>query len=41
MRKDELNLINFYTENKNKILAQTEIDELNNLNNMNIDGCPP
>ena len=24
MRKDELNLINFYTENKNKILAQTE-----------------
>ena len=38
MRKDELNLINFYTENKNKILAQTEIDELNNLNNMNIDG---
>ena len=41
MRKDELNLINFYTENKNKILVQTEIDELNNLNNMNIDGCPP
>ena len=38
MRKDELNLINFYTENKNKILAQTEINELNNLNNMNLDG---
>ena len=38
MRKDELNLINFYTENKNKILAQTEINELNNINNMNIDG---
>ena len=37
MRKDELTLINFYTENKNKILAQTEINELNNLNNINID----
>ena len=36
MRKDELNLINFYTENKNKILAQTELNELNNINNMNI-----
>ena len=40
MRKDELSLINFYTENKNKILAQTEINELNNLNNINIDGMP-
>ena len=37
MRKDELNLINFYTENKNKILAQTELNEINNINNMNID----
>ena len=37
MRKDELNLINFYTENKNKILAQTDINELNNINNLNID----
>lgn len=37
MRKDELTLINFYTENKNKILAQTDINELNNLNNINID----
>ena len=36
MRKDELNLINFYTENKNKIMAQTELNELNNINNMNI-----
>ena len=40
MRKDELSLVNFYTENKNKILAQTEINELNNLNNINIDGMP-
>ena len=40
MRKDELTLINFYTENKNKILAQTEINELNNLNNIDIDGMP-
>ena len=37
MRKDELTLINFYTENKNKILAQTDINELNNINNLNID----
>ena len=37
MRKDELNLINFYTENKNKILAQTELNEINNINNMNLD----
>ena len=40
MRKDELSLVNFYTENKNKILAQTEINELNNLNNIDIDGMP-
>ena len=37
MRKDELSLINFYTENKNKILAQTELNEINNINNINID----
>ena len=37
MRKDELTLINFYTENKNKILAQTDINEMNNINNINID----
>ena len=37
MRKDELTLINFYTENKNKILAQTDINELNNISNLNID----
>ena len=37
MRKDELNLINFYTENKNKILAQTELNEINNINNMNLE----
>ena len=37
MRKDELNLINFYTENKNKILAQTELNEINNINDLNID----
>ena len=37
MRKDELNLINFYTENKNKILAQTELNEINNINNLNLD----
>ena len=36
MRKDELNLINFYTENKNKILAQTELNEINNINNLNL-----
>ena len=36
MRKDELNLINFYTENKNKILAQTELNEINNINDLNI-----
>ena len=37
MRKDELTLINFYTENKNKILAQTNINEKNNFNKLNID----
>ena len=36
MRKDELNLINFYTENKNKILAQTELNEIDNINDPNI-----
>ena len=36
MRKDELNLINFYTENKNKILAQTELNEIDNINDLNI-----
>ena len=36
MRKDELTLINFYTENKNKILEQADINEMNNLNNINI-----
>ena len=38
MRKDELSLINFYTENKNKILAQSDINEMNNFNNKNIEG---
>ena len=38
MRKNELNLINFYTENKNKILAQTELNEINDINNINIEG---
>ena len=38
MRKDELSLINFYTENKNKILAQSDINEMNNFNNINIEG---
>ena len=38
IRKDELNLINFYTENKNKILAQSDINEMNNFNNINIEG---
>ena len=37
MRKNELNLINFYTENKNKILAQTEFNEINNINNLNLE----
>ena len=37
MRKDELNLINFYTENKNKILAQTELNEINNINSLNLE----
>ena len=37
MRKDELTLINFYTENKNKILSQTDFNEINNFNNLNID----
>ena len=36
MRKDELNLINFYTENKNKILAKTELNEIDNINDLNI-----
>ena len=38
MRKNELNLINFYTENKNKILAQIELNEINDINNINIEG---
>jgi len=38
MRKDELTLINFYTENKNKILQQADINEMNNINNINING---
>ena len=37
MRKDELTLINFYTENKNKILEQSEMNELNNFNNINLE----
>ena len=37
MRKNELNLINFYTENKNKILAQTELNEINNINSLNLE----
>ncbi len=43
MRKDELLLINFYVENKNKILNQSEVNELNkipeleNLSNLRID----
>ena len=37
MRKNELNLINFYTENKNKILAQTELNEIENINNLNLE----
>ena len=37
MRKNELNLINFYTENKNKILAQTESNEIENINNLNLE----
>ena len=31
MRKDELLLINFFVENKNKILNQSEVNELNNI----------
>ena len=34
MRKDELTLINFYRENKNKYLSQSELSELNNLPNL-------
>ncbi len=34
MRKDELTLINFYCENKNKILSQAEVNELNNLQDL-------
>ena len=37
MRKNELNLINFYTENKNKILSQTELNEIENINNLNLE----
>jgi len=38
MRKNELSLINFYTENKNKILSQTEFNEINNINELNLEG---
>ena len=38
MRKNELSLINFYTENKNKILSQTEFNEINDINELNLDG---
>ena len=38
MRKNELNLINFYTENKNKILSQTEFNEINDINELNLEG---
>ena len=34
MRKDELALINFYRENKNKYLSQSELTEINNLPNL-------
>jgi hypothetical protein len=34
LRKDELKLINFYCENKNKILNQSEVVELNNMPNL-------
>ena len=38
MRKNELSLINFYTENKNKILSQTEFNEINDINELNLEG---
>ena len=38
MRKNELSLINFYTENKNKILSQTEFNEINDINEFNLEG---
>ena len=34
LRKDELKLINFYCDNKNKILNQSEVIELNNMPNL-------
>ena len=40
MRKDEVLLINFYNENKNKILSQIDINELNNLININFEAMP-
>ena len=40
MRKDEVSLINFYNENKNKILSQIDINEINNLNNINFEAIP-
>ena len=38
MRKNELSLINFYTENKNKVLSQTEFNEINDINELNLEG---
>ncbi len=35
MRKDELNLINYYCDNKNKIESQIELNENRNVFNMN------
>jgi hypothetical protein len=32
MQKKEINLINFYTENKNKILSQLDLNDINKLN---------
>jgi len=32
MKKKEINLINFYTENKNKILSQLDLNDINKLN---------
>ena len=40
IRKDEISLINFYNENKNKILSQIDINEINNLNNINFEAIP-
>ena len=40
LNKDEVTLIHFYNDNKNKILSQIDINEMNSLSNINFEAMP-